>query len=197
MGGAIFHSQLKSLLLIRARCELNFAQPWRSGNSSKTPQYTKPRLEGKKWWLSYHVGSYERWTKCLLKFYGDERSLYVCMLSSLWTFLFILERDSKRWKHLTVTSWLEAINYMQGKTVYLEAGSEKVCTRVSFVLVLFEKLSNYRRKLPCILFYSNGCTSDPKSVNLAGIFVRKGSVIFFKDTSFFFRSSDIPLFASS
>lgn len=56
----------------------------------------------------------------------EMRSLYVCMLSSLWTFLFILGKDLKRWKHLTVTSWLEAINYMQGKTVYLEAGSEKV-----------------------------------------------------------------------
>lgn len=56
----------------------------------------------------------------------EMRSFYVCMLSSLWTFLFILGKDSKRWKHLTVTSWLEAINYMQGKTVYLEAGSEKV-----------------------------------------------------------------------
>lgn len=141
----------------------------------------------------------------LAQTFMEMRSLYVCMLSSLWTFLFILGKDSKRWKHLTVTSWLEAINYMQGKTVYLEAGSEKVhaCRLCLFSSRNFQTTEeNY----PAFYLTRTSARVTPNPSTWHRFSFAKDQLSFYGGCwfpplleyfFFFLRSSDIPLFASS
>lgn len=149
LGGELFHSQLKSLLLIRARCEFNLAQPWDLWIVSKLHTVRGLDWKEKKWQPSDHFDSCRRGERIACSNFMEMRSR---LRSSLSTFLVILRKRFKEMK-APHTSWLEAINWQlpAWRNGQLEAGTEKVhaCR-----LCLSTSKNFQTGEEKCLVFYS-------------------------------------------